>query len=68
MFVKNRFCLVKSLDGPTFCSIFYSSKYVIQTFTFLKYNWSRLDIIDIEKETSEGGGRERKRQAEQELL
>ena len=67
MFVKNRFCPVKSLDGPTFCSIFYSSN-VIQTFTFLKYNWSRLDIIDIEKEKSGGGGEERKRQAEQELL
>ena len=65
MSIKNRSYLVKSLDGPTFCLIFYSSN-VIQTFTFFKYIFSRLDIIDIDKEKS--GERERKRQADQELL
>ena len=58
MSVKNRFCPVKSLDGPTFCLIFYSSN-VIQTFTFLKYDWSRLDIIDI-GEGQKWGKREKK--------
>ena len=58
MSIKNRFCPVKSLDGPLFCSLFYSSN-VIQTFTFFKYDWSRLDIIDV----GEGKWGEREKKA-----
>ena len=40
---------------------------VIQTFTFLKYDWSRLDIIDV-CGGKKVGERERKRQPDQKLL
>ena len=43
---QKRLCQVKSLDDRTFSTISYASN-VIQTFTFFKYDWSRLAIIDI---------------------
>ena len=64
--VKNRFCPVKSLDDRTFCPLFYASN-VIQTFTFFKYDWSRLDIIDVCEE-KKWGEKARKRQPDQEVV
>lgn len=50
-------CPVNSLDGQTFCPLFYTYN-VIQTFTFFKYNWSRLDIIEV-REGKKWGAREK---------
>ena len=51
-------CPVKSLDDQRFCPLFYASN-VIQTFTFFKYDWSRLDIFWEEKKVGGRGGREK---------
>ena len=50
----------KALNDLTVCPLFYASN-VIQTFTFFKYDWSRLDIIDI-REGKKIGERERERE------
>ena len=57
----------KALNDLTVCPLFYASN-VIQTFTFFKYDWSRLDIIDICEGKKLGGERERKKWPGQELL
>ena len=61
--VKNKFCPVTSLDDRTFCPLFYASN-VIQTFTFLKYDWTLLAFVKDKK----WGEKERKRQPDQEVV
>ena len=56
--VKNRFCRVRSLDGRTFCLLFYASN--VQCNSDLHFFKIRLDIIDVSGGKKVEGEREKK--------